>query len=221
VTTAPVAEWVQPSTARRGDFTATRVARVPADPTAAAADVALTPFYRTQRRRYSVYFDVVTPADFDARVAALAAERERRRALEAATVAFVQPGAADDGKFNYQSDPANRQVARTNGRSSRAGAGWFSWDLPVDPSTPMAIVVTYFNDIGVPPTAGSFQILVDGQVVGTYVPDANASGFFDARYAVPAEATRGKSKVTVKFQATGNRGIAPVFGVRIIRSNQA
>ena len=218
VTTQAVTDWVQPS-ARKGDFTAMRVARVPADPTAAPTDVALAPFYRTQRRRYSVYFDVVTPADFDARVAALAAERERRRALEAATVAYIQPGAANEQTYNYQSDPANRPPTRQSGRTGRGGQGSFSWDLPVDAAAPMAVVVTYFNDIGVPPTAGSFQILVDGQVVGTYTPDANATGFFDARYAVPADLTRGKSKVTVKFQATGNRGIAPVFGVRTIRAN--
>ncbi|MES1259641.1 MAG: hypothetical protein ABUL71_03530, partial [Gemmatimonadota bacterium] len=42
----PAAEWVLPA-ARAGDFTAN------------AGSVSLTPFYRTHRRRYSVYFDIV------------------------------------------------------------------------------------------------------------------------------------------------------------------
>ena len=55
-----VEEWVVPG-ARAGDFMARGVARVAgsADP---AGDVALAPFYRTQERRYSIYFDVVPTA---------------------------------------------------------------------------------------------------------------------------------------------------------------
>ncbi len=59
----PVGDWVLPQ-ARPGDFVASQVARVPGD-AAAAADVALAPFYRTHRRRYSVYFDVLTAAEFE------------------------------------------------------------------------------------------------------------------------------------------------------------
>ena len=53
----PVGEWVVPG-ARTGDFTATKVAKL-AGATDAPGDVSLTPFYRTHRRRYSVYFDIV------------------------------------------------------------------------------------------------------------------------------------------------------------------
>ena len=128
----PVSEWVVPSPTRAGDFVAAKVARDPAQP-APPVDVALAPFYRTHRRTYSAYFDVVTAEEFDARVRAATAERERVRKLEAATVAFVQPGDADREKdFNYQSDPANRQPQRTNGRAGRGGSGWFSYDVPVE-----------------------------------------------------------------------------------------
>ena len=53
----PVGEWVIPAI-RPGDFVATKVARLPGS-TDAPGDVSLTPFYRTHRRRYSVYFDIV------------------------------------------------------------------------------------------------------------------------------------------------------------------
>jgi hypothetical protein len=86
----PVSEWVLPG-ARQGDFQIKQVARPITQPEQ-VEDVSLTPFYRTHERTYSVYFDVVTPSEFDARVAALAAERERIRRLEAATVAYVRPG---------------------------------------------------------------------------------------------------------------------------------
>jgi DUF1680 family protein len=214
----PVGEWVVPSGGRTGDFRANQVARVPAQP-AVPTDVPLTPFYRTHRRTYSVYFDVVTPSEFDARVAALAAERERVRKLEAATVAFVQVGDSQpEREFNYQSEPADRAVQRTNGRANRSGPGWFSFDLPVDPNADAALVVTYLNELGLPPASGNFQILVDGTVIAPFAPNSTATGFFDAQYAVPATLVHGKSKVTVRFQAAPGGRIAPVFGVRTIRA---
>lgn len=214
----PVSEWVVPNASAPGDFTASQVGRLPASP-GTPADVALTPFYRTHRRTYSVYFDVLTPADFEARAAAIAAEAERRRRMEAATVGFVQPGEMQPERdFDYRSEPADRPVGRTSGRANRGGTGWFSFDLPVDPAADVALVVTYLNELGLGPTLGTFDIFVDGTSIASFAPNRTASGFYDERYGVPSALTRGKSKVTVRFQAAPNGRIAPVFGVRMIRT---
>jgi DUF1680 family protein len=214
----PLNEWIQPTPARAGNFDVKDVAKSPANPSV-AGNVSLQPFYRTHRRTYSVYFDVLTSVEFDARAAAMAAERERARKMEAATIGFAQPGEMQPERdFNYQSEPADRAVQRTNGRANRSGGGWFSFDLPVDATTPMAVVVTYLNELGVVPAAGNFEILVDSAAIGRFAPNPTATGFFDAQYAVPANLVAGKSKVTVRFQATGNGRIAPVFGVRTIRT---
>ena len=82
----------------------------------------------------------------------------------------------------------------------------------------MAVVVTYFNELGLEPAAGNFQILVDGTEIARFQPTPTATGFFDAQYAVPPALVRGKTKVTVRFQAVGNGRIAPVFGVRMVRA---
>jgi hypothetical protein len=214
----PVTEWLVPAESREGDFHTTAIARVPGAP-GVPTEVALTPFYRTHGRRYSIYFDVITPSELEAREAQIAAEKERVRRIEAATLGFVQPGNADqERQLNYQSDPADRQVQRSGGRSSRAGTGWFSFDMPVDGSGEVAVLATYFNDLGLPPATGNFDILVDGTSIAHFEPNASAVGLYDARYAVPAELVRGKSKVTVRFQAAPNGRIAPVFGVRTIRA---
>jgi uncharacterized protein len=213
----PVAGWLVPE-AKAGDFRAQGVARLAADPTATPADLSFTPFYRTHRRRYSVYVDVVTPAAFDDRTAALTAEQARVRRLEAATLGFVQPGDPQrERDANYQSEPADRAIGHAAGRANRAGPGWFSFDLPVDGGGDIALVVTYLNDLGLPPAAGNFEILVDGRSVARFEPNVKARGFFDVHYAVPAELTRDKAKVTVRFQAAGAGRIAPVFGVRTVR----
>jgi len=93
--------------------------------------------------------------------------------------------------------------------------------MPVDGSSNVAVVVTYLNDLGLPPASGNFEIIVDGTSIGRFEPNGSAVGFYDARYAVPAESTRGKTKVTVRFQASQGGRIAPVFGVRTIRSTGA
>jgi hypothetical protein len=211
----PITEWV----VRAGeDFVARGVAKHPAQSSSPAEDVTLTPFYRTHGKRYSVYFDVLTPQQFDTKVAGLNAERERAAAVGAATLGFAQPGDAQNEKdFNYQSQPADRPLGRANGRGNRAGTGSFSFDLPVDASGDNTVLVTYFNELGLPPALGKFDIIVDGQRIGSYAPDRAATGFFDAPYSIPLDVTRGKSKVTVKFDAGTDGRIVPIYGVRLIR----
>ena len=217
----PVSDWVTPVASRQGDFQVPQIARLLAEP-ATPTSVSLAPFYRTHRRTYSVYFDVLTQPDFDARVAAIAAERERVRTLEAATVGLVQVGdATSERDHHYQSDAPNAQPQRTNGRASRSGTGWFSFDLAVDASTDMALVVTYFNPSGQPPASGNFEIQIDGTSIAMFTPDAKATGFYDAQYAIPAALVGGKTKVTVRFQAAAQGRTAPVFGVRMIRAAMA
>ncbi len=214
----PAAEWVAPTNGIPGDFVARRVAQTLASPET-KSDVQLAPFYRTQERTYSVYFEVVTPEQFEARVAAANAERERVKRLDAATIGMVRVGdTAAESSSNYHSDPANRQAGRAQGRTSRGGPGWFSYDLPVDPNAGAAVVMTYFNDLGLPPANGDFDILVDGTSIAHFAPNAAAKGFYDATYAVPGNLTRGKSKITVKFQAADKSRIAPVFNVRTVNN---
>jgi DUF1680 family protein len=216
----PIDEWVKPDAARAANFRTIAIGRVPSDPEK-TWEVPLAPFYRTHRRTYSLYFDVVTPAEFTERVNGIAAESARLKKLEAATVAYIQPGdATREPQVNYQTDPANRQAPRTAGRTSRGGTGWFSYDLPVEPATAMALVVTY-QHLQEPPTpSADFQILVDNTPIGTFEMNTKADGYYDTQYAIPAALVQGKTKVTVKFQATGASRITPVFGVRVIRAER-
>jgi hypothetical protein len=195
---------------------ARNVARVP-EQSGPADDVSLAPFYRTHRRRYSVYFDLVTPEGYDAHVAALVAAREAEARLEANTIASVTPDSPSEEAANYRSEPADRSTARNSGRTSRAGTGWFAYDMAVDPAAPMDVMITYRNDPGLPPLQGQFEILVDGASVGHYVPDQHAVGFYNARYTVPEALTKGKQKVTVRLDGGIAGRIVPVYGVRTVK----
>jgi hypothetical protein len=104
-------------------------------------------------------------------------------------------------------------------RPARRGRSWFSFDVPVDSSHPMAVVVTYYSDEW---RKRSFNILVDGQSVGAQVVEKNGEPhFFDVKYAIPSSLTAEKQRVTVRFQATQGNEIAAVFGLRMIRADAA
>ena len=122
----PVGEWVKSVPKSPGTFRTEGAGR--------ERDVELVPFYRLHRRTYAAYWDLFTPAEYEAHTAALAAEAARLGRLEAATVAFIEPGNRErDQAFNQQGE--NTSVARVEGRTGRGGRGWFSYDLPLD-STP-------------------------------------------------------------------------------------
>jgi DUF1680 family protein len=200
------ADWLKAATATPTSFT-----------TAATADgkpVQMVPFYRLHRRLYAAYFDLYTPPDWEKKAAEVAAERERQRQLEAATVAYLQPGEMQPERdFNQQGE--NTSVARLGQRTGRTGRGWFSFDVPVDTTKSNVLVVTYHGDSRRPRT---FDILVDGQPLAQERFEiASDNRFIDREYALPAAAVSGKQKVTVRFQATGNNDIAAVFGLRVVR----
>ena len=204
-----VSDWIKPAAGRPGEFRTEAAVE--------GRDLPLVPFYRLHRRVYAAYFDLFTPAEWDKEVAAASAERERQRRLERATLAYVRPGEDQSERdFNLQGEESSLFVEPISGRRGRRGRKWFSFDLPVDPAKPLALVVTYHSD---QPRARSFEILVDGERVAEQtLPGSGAARFLDVEYPLPTRLIEDRQKVTVRFQATQGREIAPVFGVRVIRA---
>lgn len=205
----PVADWLKTVADKPGTFRSDGVGR--------DRDVEFVPFYRLHRHVYSAYWDLFTPAEWEKRAAEIAAERERQRTLEAATVAYVQPGEMQPERtFNQQGEETSAGRG-PNGRPGRTGRNWFSFDVPVDATAPMTLVVTYHTDSR---RRRTFDVLVDLTRVAeqAFEPSSQAR-YTDVEYPIPAELVRGKQKVTVRFQATNGNEIAMVFGVRMVRAN--
>lgn len=200
----PVTDWLKPIAGRPGAFRSEGVGR--------DRDVELVPFYRLHHRTYTTYWDVLTPPEYDARIAERTAERERLRLLEAATIAFIAPGdQTKEAAVNQQGEDTS--IVHAGGRAGRRAGKWFSYDLPLD-RLPAALVVTYQSDTR---RAKTFEILIDGQRLGAETfPENSESKFFDIRYEIPAELLRDKRKATVRFQSVTNEA-GPVFGVRMVR----
>ena len=213
-TAKPVSDWVKPTPGKPGNFRTEGVGR--------DSDVDLIPFYRLHRRAYSAYWDLFTPAEWEKRNTELAAEKERLRKLEAGTICFVQPGDTErEREFNQQGEDTS--ALRVAGRAGRRAGKWFSFDLPIDSKQAARLIVSYHSEER---ATRNFDIMVDGVRVGEqsiqrYQPGSSSGRFFDVEYAIPAEPTKDKQKVTVRFQAKAGSETAGVFGIRIIRSDAA
>jgi DUF1680 family protein len=207
----PVADWLKPVADKPGTFRSDGVGR--------GKDVDFVPFYRLHRHAYGVYWDLFTPQQWEQQSSGYTAEQEKQRKLKEATVAFVQPGEMQpETDFHFQGEDA--KAVRVMERAARRGSKWFSFDLPVEQEHPMTLVVTYNSGER---KDCSFDILVDGKKVGQQtierITPEQDPRFFDAEYKIPAEILSGKSKVTVRFQATNGKEIAAVCGLRMIRAD--
>ena len=204
VTDRPVTSWLRPVPGQPDNF---RTAGL-------GVDLTLAPFYKSHRRHYTGYWDVLTPAENAGRLKALEAERERARRLEAATIVHFAPtDAAVEQAHNQQGEGTS--LVRTDGRLGRRASKWFSYDLPLPDPTPRTLVVTYNRDNR---RARDFAVLVDGERIGVEAfPFDSEAHFFDREYALPPSLVQGKAQITVRFEATGANEVAPVYGIRLVR----
>ncbi len=179
------------------------------------ADVTLIPLARAHDVRYVVYWNRYSETGWRQRQADLEAAEARRRALGPVVLDSVDTG---DDRQETAHAFAHEKIggAFFEGRRGRvADEGWFGYDLAVSPDAPMALSCTYRGGEG---RRRVFDILVDGTKVATENLPYHPTEFLDVRYPVPEALTRGKSKVSVRFQPHPGAATALVFDVRMVRA---
>lgn len=181
-------------------------------------DIEMKPFYQTNDRRYSVYFDLFNKQKWDEHQAAYQAELERKKQLEAKTFDAFQPGEMQpERNHNFKGEKLNL-ISDFQGRKARGAerGGWLSFDMKVIEDEPMALVVEYWGGYT---GSKTFDILVDGQKIATENISGKKDGaFIDVQYNIPEDLIRGKDKVTIKFDPhTGHRA-GPFFYARTVKN---
>jgi len=181
------------------------------------ATVKLIPWYQVLDERYGVYWRV-TPEGSERHRAILAAE-EARKQREARFVDRVRVGDPESERaHNLQGERMGDGPFQRGHHWRHAPEGWFSWDLKVLPDRPMTLVCEYWGS-DVPPR--TFDIRIDEQPLATQALDRNRPNeFFEVEYAIPPELTRGKDKVTVRFQAHPGNTAGGVFDCGILRPEE-
>jgi DUF1680 family protein len=207
----PVSNWLKPVDGKPGAFRTTGVGL--------KQEIDFVPFYQLPRRKYAVYWDMYTPAEWTKRETEVRASEEKQKKLDAATVGFAQPGQMQAERDANQQGDGSAPV-RAEDRFGRSASKWFSFDLAADPSHPLTLIVAFSND-----NRGqtSCDLLVDGKKVGEHTGQRRSPEqeirFFDIEYPIPAELVADKRKITVRFEATNGRSTPSVFGVRVVRSD--
>lgn len=205
----PIEQWLKPESDKPGRFKTSGVGL--------SQDIEFAPLYELPRRKYAVYWDVLTPAEASKRSDENKKEAARHLRLELATVAFARPGEMES-EHNFNEQGEDSAAVSWRGRHGRGGKGWFSLDMSVENSQSTSLLVTYGGDRF---RTSAVDIFVDGKKIGDHqeqrlTPDQDKQ-FVDVSYAIPADIINGKSKVTIRFQATGGNEIGDIFGVRTLR----
>jgi hypothetical protein len=126
-------------------------------------------------------------------------------ALVTASLSATQAGADSltDGKPPLKISPAVPPVAEA------------LFGMKVDPVLTNVLVCTWW---GGETGARNFDILIDGTKIASQTLLNNEPGkFWEAVYPIPADLTRGQSKITVKLQAQPGNFAGGLFGCRTLR----
>jgi len=180
------------------------------------ADVTLVPFYRLHYRRQSVYWECRSAEEWAAIDAERAVAEAERKKLDARTVDLVTTGQAESEKQHHvQGERTHVGAHLERGWRDANGGGWFSYDLRVLPDQPMTLLCTYWgSDEG----QRRFDVLVnDTRIATEQLNRDKPDEFFDVQYAIPAELTRGKTSITVRFQGHPDNFAGGLFGLRVIQ----
>lgn len=173
------------------------------------------PFYAMHDRNYAVYWDVFNAEQWKDKEAAYHAEQERQRDIAARTVDVVHPNEEQSERdHGYQGERSyGGDFGHKKWRDAR-DAGWFSYTLKVLPETPQDLICTYWgSDFG-----REFEILVDGVRLTTQKLNNNKPDhFFDEITALPEEMLKGKSTITIRFQAPARGMAGGVFECRVLK----
>lgn len=119
---------------------------------------------------------------------------------------------------NVESEKAHNLQGK-NSRSDQSGGwrdadnGWFSYDMAIDASKKMELVLTYHSTDG---GNRSFEIWIDDTKIADHsLRTETFDLFLDHSYPLSEKLVKGKSKITVKLQALPNNFAGGIFGCKI------
>ena len=177
-------------------------------------DVTLIPLYKTFEPRYTVYWTIYNPAEYDAHKAELDALAARRKSIASRTIDLVDVTSdASEQAHGYKGQGDERGICRRAPVARRARR------LPQLraeglPDAPVTIVATYRGGEG---QRRVFDILVDGEKVASESLAYHPAELMDREYQIPERLTRGKSKITVRLEPQANARTGGVIELRSLR----
>jgi len=178
-------------------------------------DVSLIPFHEAHHQRFTVYWDLFTEAQWQEIKEEYEERLRLKRELEEKTVDVVTPDMQPERDHNYQGKGS--ATGRYHGKMYRHAypGGWFSYDMMSLGEGPIGLTVTYWGG-----ETGNrvFDIMVDGKKIATQKLSKDKPGeFFKVTYPIPEELTKGKEKITIRFQTHEGAMAGGLYEGRIVK----
>jgi hypothetical protein len=163
-------------------------------------DVNLMPLYQLYGERYAVYFDIYTPAEWQAK------EARKPKLLEGVIDTAAVGEKESESDHNFQAYYSNS--GEYKGRKWVQSNDWFRYDLDCLSDKPMVLECTYaVEDKDISPT-----IMIDGADLkiapAAAGEPAAGSDFYTAKYDIPEAMTKGKNIICVQFTASQPKDVA-------------
>ncbi|MCC6395661.1 MAG: glycoside hydrolase family 127 protein [Bacteroidetes bacterium] len=179
-------------------------------------DPLLKPFFSTTDQYYSVYFDIFTEGEWQARQKEYQEEKERERRIAEATIDDFRIGEMQPERDHNLQASDRSYVEPALGRAGREARrdNYFSFVMKVESDVNQSLLLTYLGD----DKNRQFDILVDGVKLATVDWAGGMAGrFYDVEYPLPQALLAGKSAITVRIEANHGKTAGRVFGCRTIR----
>lgn len=182
----------------------------------------LIPFYSLHHERYTIYWNVMDQLSYNNFQDNELDEFKRWREI---TVDEINPNEQQpEIEHKIQTKKSNSgylNIVQRGWRDCR-GDGFFSYEMTVQPTKQMYLLITYFGSDSALYVDGElldreFEILVDGVVIANQKLNANQPGrLFDVCYEIPSVLTNEKDMVVVKFSSKAGKAAGGIYGIRII-----
>lgn len=162
-------------------------------------DLVFVPHYQIYNHRYGIYFKLA-----DGNTVEDNSEDDKYEVIDSL------PVANDQYEFSHNMQAENSSTGMHKGLNYRDASqgGYFSYELAVDENAKNYLVVKYFSgDAG-----RTFTIYVDDEVLADVtLENVDPDNFYELYYEIPADAVKGKEKVTIKFAADKNGFAGGIF----------
>ena len=177
-------------------------------------DVTLIPLYKTFEPRYTVYWTIYNPTEYDAKKAEIAALAAKRKSVADRTIDLVDVSSdASEQAHGYQGQGTEDGFVETR-RWRDARNGFLSYELKIDPATDITLVATYRGGEG---QRRVFDVLVDGVKVASESLAYHPAELMDREYALRSQLTKGKQKITVRLVPQPNARTGGLIELRTVR----
>ena len=177
-------------------------------------DVTLIPLYKTFEPRYTVYWTIYNPTEYDAKKAEIAALAAKRKSVADRTIDLLDVSSdASEQAHGYQGQGTEDGFVATR-RWRDARNGFLSYELKIDPATDITLVATYRGGEG---QRRVFDVLVDGVKVASESLAYHPAELMDREYALRSELTKGKQKITVRLVPQPNARTGGLIELRTVR----